>query len=256
MISIYLCDDHDEQLHLFQKILEHYIDKTKIEAKIVSVRNNPEDTIADSKREKAEKVLFFVDIQLDGFEMDGFELVNRLKKINKNFYYVFLTSRSDLAYRVFEEEMDIIDYVVKDTAEYLSSELSEKTRLRLNRIFKVIQEKQNKQKQKIIYLDRSGNNRVLESEIVCIETDTAHRKIMVYAKDRVIISGMPLKELEAQLSKEFLTVNKGCIIAVHQMETLDKKNRMVSMKNGKQYEISFRKIKEVTEAYWKMKEGE
>ena len=52
MISIYLCDDHDEQLHLFQKILENYIDKTKIEAKIVSVRNNPEDTIADAKRGK------------------------------------------------------------------------------------------------------------------------------------------------------------------------------------------------------------
>ena len=168
MISIYLCDDHDEQLHLFQKILEHYIDKTKIEAKIVSVRNNPKDTIADSKTEKEDKVLFFVDIQLDGYEMDGFELVNRLKSINENFFYVFLTSRSDLAYRVFEEEMDIIDYVVKDTAEYLSSELSKKTWLRLNRIFKVIQEKQNKQKQKIIYLDRSGNNRVLESEIACI----------------------------------------------------------------------------------------
>lgn len=254
MISIYLCDDHDEQLHLFQKILERYIDKTKIEAKIVSIRNNPEDTIADSKREKEEKALFFVDIQLDGFEMDGFELVNRLKKINKYFYYVFLTSRSDLAYRVFEEEMDVIDYVVKDTAEYLSTEFSEKTWLRLNKIFKVIQEKQNKQK--IIYLDRNGNNRVPESEIVCIETDTVHRKIIVYAKDRVIISGMPLKELEAQLSEKFLMVNKGCIIAVDQIEMVDKKNRFVFMKNGKQYDISFRKLKEVTEAYWKMKEGE
>ena len=256
MISIYLCDDHDEQLHLFQKILENYIDKTRIEAQIVSVRNNPEDTIADSKREKEEKALFFVDIQLDGFEMDGFELVNRLKKINENFCYVFLTSRSDLAYRVFEEEMDVIDYVVKDTTEYLSTELSEKTWLRLNRIFKVIQEKQSRQKQRVIYLDRSGNNRVLESEIICIETDTVHRKVMIYAKDRVITSSMSLKELEAQLGEEFLAVNKGCIIAVHQIEMFDKKNRFVFMKNGKQYDISFRKIKEVTEVYWKMKEGE
>ncbi len=98
MISIYLCDDHDEQLHLFQKILENYIDKTKIEAKIVSVRNNPEDTIADAKAEREEKVLLFLDVQLDGYKMDGFELVNRLKSINENFCYVFLTSRSDLAY--------------------------------------------------------------------------------------------------------------------------------------------------------------
>lgn len=220
MISIYLCDDQDEQLRLFQKILENYIDKTRIEAQIVSVRNNPEDTIADSKREKEEKALFFVDIQLDGFEMD------------------------------------VIDYVVKDTAEYLSTELSEKTWLRLNRIFKVIQEKQSRQKQKVIYLDRSGNNRVLESEIICIETDTVHRKVMIYAKDSVITSSMSLKELEAQLGEEFLAVNKGCIIAVHQIEMFDKKKRFVFMKNGKQYDISFRKIKEVTEVYWKMKEGE
>ena len=237
-------------------ILENYIDKTKIEAKIVSVRNNPEDTIADAKAEREEKVLLFLDVQLDGYKMDGFELVNRLKSINENFCYVFLTSRSDLAYRVFEEEMDVIDYVVKDTAEFLSAELSEKTRFRLNKIFKVIQEKPKKQKQKIIYLDKSGNNRVLESEIVCIETDTVHRKIMVYAKDRVIISSMPLKKLEEQLGEEFLAVNKGCIIAVHQIKTLDKKNRLVFMKNGKQYDISFRKVKEVREIYWKMKEGE
>lgn len=79
---------------------------------------------------------------------------------------------------------------------------------------------------------------------------------MIYAKDRVITSSMSLKELEAQLGEEFLAVNKGCIIAVHQIEMFDKKNRFVFMKNGKQYDISFRKIKEVTEAYWKMKEGE
>lgn len=256
MISVYLCDDDEEQLSFFRDILQHYFDKTQTKAKIVSVRKNPEDTIDDCITNKEDVALFFVDIQLDGYEIDGFELVNRLKRINKNFFYVFLTSRSDLAYRVFEEEMDIIDYVVKDTAEYLSTELNEKTWLRLNRIFKVIQEKQSRQKQKVIYLDRSGNNRVLESEIICIETDTVHRKVIVYAKDRVITSSMSLKELETQLGEDFLAVNKGCIIAVHQIEMFDKKNRFVFMKNGKQYDISFRKIKEVTEAYWKMKEGE
>lgn len=140
MISVYLCDD-EEQLSFFRDILQHYFDKTQTKAKIVSARKNPEDTIDDCMTNKEDVALFFVDIQLDGYEMDGFELVNSLKRINKNFFYVFLTFRSDLAYRVFEEEMDVIDYVVKDTAEYLSTELSEKTWLRLNRIFKVIQEK-------------------------------------------------------------------------------------------------------------------
>lgn len=255
MIPIYLCEDEEEQLVYFQNIIQRYIEKTQMDARIVSARKSPEDTLADAENNPEDLVLFFVDIQLGESGMDGFELVRRLKRQNEKFYFVFLTSRSDLAYRVFEEEMDVVDYIVKDPVDFLKEELNEKWMQRLDSIFRKVRKKQSKEHHAIVILDRSGNNRILAEEIICIETDTIHRKIMVYAKDRVIASGLTLKEIETQLDAGFLLVNRGCVVAVRQIELVDKKDRMVYMKNGKRYDISFRKVKEVTEAYWKMREG-
>lgn len=255
MISIYLCEDEEEQLVYFQNIIQRYIEHTNIDARIVSARNNPEDTLEDAGKTMEYPALFFVDIQLEGYRIDGFELVRRLKRQNERFYFVFLTFRSDLAYRVFEETMDVVDYIVKDPADFLKEELSEKWMKRLDGIFCKVKKKQARKRHVIVSLDRGGNNRIPADDIICIETDTLHRKIVIYAKDGVIRSSLSLKELETQLGEGFLAINKGCIVAVRQMEMVDKKNRMVYMKNGKRYDISFRKVKEVTESYWKMREG-
>lgn len=255
MIPIYLCEDEEEQLVYFQNIIKRYIEKTQMDARIVSARKSPENTLVDAENSPEDSALFFVDIQLEESGMNGFELVRRLKRQDERFCFVFLTSRSDLAYRVFEEEMDVVDYIVKDPADFLKEELSEKWMQRLDHIFHKVGKKQAEKRHTIVFLDKSGNNRIPEDEIICIETDTIHRKIIIYAKDRVITSGLTLKEVETQLGEGFLSVNRGYVVAIRQIESVDKKNRLVFMKNGKKYDISFRKVKEVTEAYWKMREG-
>lgn len=255
MIPIYLCEDEKEQLVYFENIIQRYIEETQMDARIVSARKSPEDTLTDAENNREDPALFFVDIQLGESVMDGFELVRRLKRQNERFCFVFLTSRSDLAYRVFEEEMDVVDYIVKDPVDFLKKDVSEKWMQRLDHIFRKVGKKQAEKRHTIVSLDKSGNNRIPAEEIICIETDTIHRKIMIYAEDRVITSGLTLKEIETQLGEGFLLVNRGCVVAVRQIEMVDKKNRMVYMKNGKRIDISFRKVKEVTEAYWKMREG-
>ena len=101
MIQIYLCEDQEKQLFYFKRIIEKYIIDTYKEAEVVSARKDPQHILSDVKKYGKSPALFFIDIQLDGYSMDGFQLSRELKRNLKDSYIVFLTSREELAYKAF-----------------------------------------------------------------------------------------------------------------------------------------------------------
>ena len=90
MIQVYLCEDQEKQLLYFKQIIEKYITDTYKDARIVSARKNPEHILLDMRECGENPALFFIDIQLDGYIMNGFELAKKIKKNVKNSYIVFL----------------------------------------------------------------------------------------------------------------------------------------------------------------------
>ena len=49
MINVYLCEDEEMQLDFIRCMLETGIAERKIDAKIISARKNPRDTLLDAK---------------------------------------------------------------------------------------------------------------------------------------------------------------------------------------------------------------
>ena len=47
MIDIYLCEDQAEQLRCLEKWISGYIEKNGTEARVVSARTHPEETLED-----------------------------------------------------------------------------------------------------------------------------------------------------------------------------------------------------------------
>ena len=47
--------------------------------------------------------------------MNGLELARKLREKNSDDYLVFITSKDDLAYKVFEYQLDVLDYIMKKT---------------------------------------------------------------------------------------------------------------------------------------------
>ena len=45
--------------------------------------------------------------------MNGLELARKLREKNSDDYLVFITSKDDLAYKVFEYQLDVLDYIMK-----------------------------------------------------------------------------------------------------------------------------------------------
>lgn len=80
MLNIYLCDDETVQLLCLKKQIEKYLVDTKKEAVLVSAETNPEKTLKEAKSNPDAPSLFFIDVVLDGYCVDGFWLMQELLK--------------------------------------------------------------------------------------------------------------------------------------------------------------------------------
>ena len=119
MIQIYICEDEKIQLEFWKRIIEDYIKSAKIMAEIVSARQNPQDILNDIEQCDNSQRLFFIDIQMPEYDMNGLELARKLREKNSDDYLVFITAKDDLAYKVFEYQLDVLDYIVKKLEEII-----------------------------------------------------------------------------------------------------------------------------------------
>lgn len=263
MIDIYLCEDQKEQLNHLKSWLGRYIEESGTKARIVSARTSPAETLEDESRGRegagnSEALsgydhengvgsirLFFIDIRLSSSGMDGFGLAEKVKRRNADAYIVYLTSKSEWAYRAFEYPFEVLDYIVKDPAEYLSKELSTRMKERLERIFRRISLKEKEKDDCILVESGSRMVRVKRRDIISIEAIKGKHQLEIITENGMITTQMSLKEIEKMLDDRIIYVNKSCIIFKNKIREIDRKNRMAIMTNGKKIEISYRKVKEV-----------
>ena len=111
MLHIYICEDEEVQLNRIRDMITEYIADLRIDARIVAARQDPEEIMAEL-HDNCQPAVFFIDVQLDGYDMDGFDLARRLKWLNSEYAVVCLTSSDHLAYKVFEYNLEVLDYVV------------------------------------------------------------------------------------------------------------------------------------------------
>lgn len=248
VIYVYLCEDEEVQLRYFRKIIEEYIKKNQTAAKIVSVRGNPEETLADFERNEGKPALFFIDIQLGRNSMDGFELAKRLKTQAENCYLVFLTSQEGLAFRAFEYELGILEYIVKRPQDFLVDGMSPFLESRMRNVFERV-EKEGKEQlriQKRRTITVECGSCIVElpvDEILFVESVSEQHWVEIccsYQKYRIKDS---LKNIHMKLGQEFLYANKSCIVQRDKIREINKKERFMTLEGGYKIEISFRKLK-------------
>lgn len=246
MIQIYLCEDQEKQLFYFEKIIEKYIVDKHKDAKVVSVRKNPQHILDDVNKYGKNPALFFIDIQLDGYSMDGFELARELRKNMEDSHIVFLTSCEELAYKAFEYELDIIDYIVKQPQDFLIGEMSTRIEQRIDKIFRKI-EKSRKEDVRFSIRVECGSRikEIVIEDIVMVQAIKSSHMIDVYTVSRKIKIKETLKNMSERLGEDFIYVNKSCIVQKKKIQEIDKKNHYALMAGGLQAEISYRKMREL-----------
>ena len=243
MIDIYLCEDQAEQLRCLEKWITRYIEQNGPAARVVSARTRPEETLEDLCPGSTQ--LFFIDIQLGKAEMDGFALAEKVKRQNRDACIVYLTSKSEWAYRTFEYSFDVLDYIVKEPSEFLHEEPGDRLKERLRRIFNRISQKEQEKENGILIECGSRKVRVKKEDIISIEAIKGRHQLEIITEKEMLTSQMSLKAVEEMLDDSFIYVSRSCLISRKKIREMDRKNRFIVMTNGKKIEISYRKLKEV-----------
>ncbi len=251
MINIYLCEDEEIQRDFVQSMLEMCITEKKIDAKVVSAKKRAEDTLRDATNRRNEKSLFIIDIQLDDSCMNGIDLARKLKEMSDEFYFAFLTSEWTLAYKTFEYQLGVLDYIVKDPSIFMEKKMGSQIMERFERIFKELEKKEQKSEEIITIECGSRRIEVLKENIIYIQALKGRHSIEIVASDRRIITNMSLKSMEERLGNQYIWINKSCLVSKKKMKELDKKTRFLTLENGEVCEVSFRKMNEVWDCFLK-----
>ena len=198
MINIYLCEDENAHLKFYGELIDGYIRKNNIEANIFSARCNPEDTLNDVEENGDNPALFFIDVELKGYKMDGFSLCRELKREKREFYFVFLTAKNELAYKDFEYELDVLDYIIKEPRCFLEKRFGEELTGRLERIFRKVEN--GKRDKKLIWVECGSRKVGIEPEqIICVQSIKGTHQMEIITKVRRVMVRQTVENMLASM---------------------------------------------------------
>lgn len=242
MLYIYICEDEEVQLNYIRDMITEYIADRGIDARIAAARQNPEEIMAELY-DYCQPAVFFIDVQLDGYDMDGFDLARRLKWLDSEYAVVFLTSSDHLAYKVFEYNLEVLDYVVKEPEYFQQKGIHEGLRKRLDRIFEKLNSLCDKKNKMSIAFACGGKvTDVIIEDIIYVQSVAGKHQAEVYLDNRVITVRQSMKYIYEQLSEDFIYANKSCIVNKSKMRELDKKERFLHLDGGFRVEVSYREL--------------
>lgn len=109
MIKIAICDDEEMQVDFLSKHILLTNESLNLNIDIVSATTNSEYIYKLVKESKID--VLFLDISFDKHENFGIEFAEKLRKLNPDFYLVFLTGRDDFVMDSFK--CVTFDYILK-----------------------------------------------------------------------------------------------------------------------------------------------
>lgn len=245
MLYIFICEDEEVQLNYIKSMITEYIVSRGIDAQIAAAEKEPEGILA-KLHDVRQPSVFFIDVQLEGCDMDGFELAGRLKRLNSEYGIVFLTSNAHMAYKAFEYRLEVLDYIVKEPGYFLRETISGQLEERLDVIFEKAAGLCGGRDRKTIALSCGSKvTEVIVEDIILIQSVAGKHLTDVILRDHMITVRETLKSLYGRLGGDFIYVNKSCVVNRYKMKELDKKERFLYLDGGFRVEAAYREIKRV-----------
>lgn len=243
MMHIYLCEDDQNQLTHWKKIIEKYLLMYDNEMELYCWTNTPSELLAYQTKSDSTGI-YFLDIDLNA-AMNGLELADRIRHRDPRGYIIFITVHSETAPLTFQNKLEAMDFIIKDQPALLE-----------NRIADCLQRAWENHKR---HLNASGKLLTIRSEgisfamnqneIFYITTgQTAHHLEIHYLYGIRQITGS-LKELTACLGPNFCYCNRSTIINLDKVQEYMPRERTLLMADGNTCDVSFRMVGEINRRF-------
>lgn len=193
--------------------------------------------------EKESTAVFFLDILLKDGEPDGLELGRLLREKYPSSKLIFLTSEANLAFRTYEYQLEATDYIIKDPADMLESG-NARLQERIGGVLRTIAEQTQLRARAEKLRIQAGNRYIYISpeEVEYVNAVKETHQVEIFLNERKVTAGLSLTELKTMLGEEFWYCNRSCIVNIHKIRELDRKERFLWLESGSRCEVAYREM--------------
>lgn len=227
MIHVALCDDDELFLshmkHLFDEVIKEIPDRIEVHT----------FTSAESMLKKHKLIkqldLLFIDNFMPG--RNGMETARIIRHDNEKVKIIFLSSSADFVFDAFD--INATKYLLKQKVD------DHQLKDIVEDIILTIQENQDKK----TYMCRQNNRQVMIRVDDIIAFEIVLRKTIIHTIHGTYTNYEGIKKIEEEFTpKGFVRINRSCMVNLRYVVKIG--NMVVSMKNGKEFQIPYKKIAE------------
>ncbi|GKU26071.1 LytR/AlgR family response regulator transcription factor [Clostridium folliculivorans] len=239
-MNIILCEDDEKQRIDILRDIDCIIKENHLEMNVYMSTDNPYDVLKVAD-ESLEVKLYVLDVDLNS-DINGIELADKIRNKDPQSFLIFITSHSELAYLTFKYKVEAFDYIIKDSRENQFKELSEA-------LIKIQKESLNGDENKKFFIIRDGRSvtKIEFKDILFFETTTIKNKLKVNCINRCKEFYSKLKDVEECLDERFIKCHKSFIVNIDNIELVNKREKLIYMKDGQTCYLSKTYTKELLE---------
>lgn len=212
MISIGICDDNVASINYTKKLVEAGLISINFDAEIICA--TPNQQVIYDKIANREIDILFLDINFDN-DKNGIEFATELRKVNKKFKLVFITSHFEYAMLAFS--CKTFDYILKP--------------IDIDRITDVLTRlKDDLTSARTRFIKINKDYTIRTEDIYFIEHSKS--KTTIYTKDSVYETTTSLNSIIDSLPDSFIRNHRSYIINQNEISKIDKEDKLIYFNNG------------------------
>ena len=205
MLNFVICDDNENSLSKFSKMLNLVFENNNLDGQILLSTPNAYDALNFIAKNTIDVVILDIDLQAD---ISGLDLAQKIRKINKNAYIIFATAH--LEYLIMAYKCKTFDYLPKP----ITLNNLESTIIRLYNDVKIA-EKQTS------YIKINNKDTLLNADLVYfIQKDNSRLIFKTATTEYSTYSSF--NKVQPNLPSNFMRCHKSYIVNMTNIEKIDK----------------------------------
>lgn len=239
MIQIYLCEDNQEQLETYSKIIKNALTLDDFSFVFTLAASSPY-ALLEKRKENKNIGLYFLDIDLQS-DINGIELARQIRTLDPRGYIVFITTHSEMMKLTFQYKVEAMDFILKDSPDEIPG---------------CIRHCLNAAKENYILLQTQKENnisikldnmivRLNLNDIIFIESDSSPHRLIIHTSHGVKRIPGTLRKLELNLDSQFCRCHNSFLVNMEHVISFDKETRQLVMDNQERCPVSIRMISKV-----------
>lgn len=233
VLPVYICED-EEQIREAERV---YIEKKILiegyDMEIVACTGSPEELLEALSGEQ-NRGIYFLDVELRGAFMDGFELGQRIRKKDARGFLIYVTAYQELAFETFRYHLEALDYICKQDETQMYAGISHCLKVVTERM----SEEKGRQQAYVTIKVLDVVRHIPVDEILYFSTTGRTHRIELHTeRERLDFIGS-MQELEQELGSRFLRIHRGCLVNADQIAGIDGKQKEILLQNGERCTFS------------------